>query len=381
MAGKSSGEKTVRTYNEGKRLQRDIYLIVISLCLFGSVFLYSSLGHLPPNEAMITLVKQVIFYLFGLFVMVLLTKATPEMVINFVPWFTVLTWILLLLPFSPIGFSAGGSRAWVSLGPVNFQPAELVKVAIILFTAYFTTRKAKWLEDYRRGFLPPLIVLLLYLVLIIIEPDLGNAMIITAIFLATMYAGGTKFKYLFGLLSLFSLAFAFLIKLKPYRMRRITAFLNPWKDPYDTGYNIIQSLIAHGRGGLLGVGLGNSLQKLHYLPEHHTDFIFSIIGEELGLLGTIGVALLYLALFLIAIKISLSARNKFVKMVSFGIGFAISIQALINMGMTVSMFPITGITLPLISYGGTSVIVTMIMAGLLANFARHAWEEGSENEG
>ena len=384
VARGTSGEKALtpneKARREVKRLQLDIYIILITLCLFGILALYSSLAHLPPAEATTMLMKQVIFYAIGWGIVLFLSKASPDEILRMVPGFTILTLFLLILPFTPLGFSAGGSRAWVKLGPINFQPSELAKVAIILFTAYFTTRKSKWLEDYRKGFIPTLIVLLSYLFLIELEPDLGNAMIITAIFLATMYAGGTKLKYLMGLVSAFSVVFAILIRMKPYRMKRITAFLNPWKDPYDTGYNIIQSLIAHGRGGIWGVGLGNSIQKLHYLPEHHTDFIFSIIGEELGLLGTLGVALLYLALFLIAVKISLRARNKFVKMVAFGIGFAISVQALINMGMTVSMFPITGITLPLISYGGTSVIVTMIMAGLLINFVKHAWEEVEEVE-
>ena len=359
----------------------EIALISLMLPLIGVISLTSALGHLPPAEAKLMIFKQVLFYVLGIGTALILYMMKPEILEKIVPAFTLFTIFLLILPLTPLGVEAGGARAWVRLGPFNFQPSELAKIAIILYTAYFTTKKSKWLEDYRRGFLPPLLLLGTYLFLLNLEPDLGNAMIITAIFLATMYAGGTRSLFLLGLISFFSLVFTLLILQRPYRMMRITAFINPWADRYGSGYNIIQSLIAHGRGGLWGVGLGSSIQKLYYLPEHHTDFIYSIIGEELGLLGTVGIALLYLALFLIAIRVALRTNQKFVKMVAFGVGFAIGIQALINMGMTVSMFPVTGITLPLISYGGTSVLVTFMMIGILANFIKnaHSWDRGERS--
>ncbi len=367
---------------EGSSLKRrnyltlDIWVITFSLIGTGLISLSSALTNLPASLYWKLLTKQIISYLIGLLIMYSVSKVQLIRLMRYVPIITLLTLIILILPLTPLGVEVGGSKAWVAIGFITFQPSELAKLVIILYTAYFTTYKWRLIKDYRHGFLPPLIILLLMALLIELEPDLGNLSIIASIFLATMYAGGAKVSHLLSLLLLFLTGFCGLVLIKPYRVKRILAFIDPWADPYGSGYNIIQSLLAHGRGKIWGVGLGLSLQKLYYLPEHHTDFIFSLIGEELGLVGTLGLATLYLALTILGVKISLLHKDKAGKMVAFGIAFAIGFQALINMGMTISLFPVTGITLPLVSYGGSSVIVTCTMLGLLLSLA-HGVERGT----
>jgi cell division protein FtsW len=276
--------------------------------------------------------------------------------------------ILVLVP--GLSREIGGARRWFRFGLFSFQPSQAAKIASILYLADFFSRKRLKLGNFYQGFLPPAIILALQAALILMQPDLGTSLLLLATAGIIFFASGVNRKYLLSCLFLSLPAVYFGILNVPYRRARIVSFLNPWQVRQGAGFQLIQSYLALGNGGILGVGLGQSKQKLFYLPAAHNDFVFSILGEELGLLGCLGVLILFSVFAYFAFKITLNAKDEFGQLLSLGIASIISLEAIINIGVCLGMFPTKGLPLPFISYGGSALVFNMIGVGLLFNVAR-----------
>lgn len=277
--------------------------------------------------------------------------------------------VLLGLVFMPhIGLEISGAKRWINLGVFSFQPAEIAKFALIFYLADVIARRGERIKYFWR-LIPAIMVMGAFVYLIEKEPDLGSALLIGITFLGMLFLGGAKFSHVAFLGSIGLIFGAMKIFQTGYRFKRIMAFLNPWGDPLNSGYQIIQSLIAIGSGGLFGVGLGASRQKFFYLPEQHTDFIFAILGEELGLIGTLAVIAFFIFFIYRGFKIALGANNSFLSLLAGGITFMIGFQAFLNMGVAISLLPATGVPLPFISFGGSSLLLNMIGVGFLLNIS------------
>jgi cell division protein FtsW len=263
------------------------------------------------------------------------------------PLFIVGGFLLVLVLIPGIGREVNGSRRWISLGFTGMQPSELMKFFVVLYAADYTVRKAAFMHDFKKGFLPMLSVMVFIGAMLLREPDFGALVVITSIAMAVLFLGGLNWRVFAGLIVMLAAAFVLLIIFSPYRLQRIVGFMDPWADAYGKGYQLSHSLIAFGRGEWLGVGLGGSVEKLFYLPEAHTDFLLAVVGEELGFAG-------------VAVVIAL-----FVALVAQGIGVWLSVQAFINMGVNLGLLPTKGLTLPFLSYGGTGIIVNCVAVAVL----------------
>ncbi len=277
--------------------------------------------------------------------------------------------LLIAVHIPGVGRTAGGATRWLRFGPLNFQPSELAKIAMVLYMAYSMSKKGELLKDFYVGFLPHMLVLGVFTALIFPQPDVGSVLIIVAITWLMMFIGGVRFLHLFSPLMVIVPVMTWFIIQEPYRWERIIGFLDPWQRPADIGYQLIHSLMAFGSGGAWGTGLGASHQKLFYLPEPHTDFIYSIIGEELGLAGVLAVLILYALILWRGMVIANRASDPFGCYVAAGLTAAIILQVCINMGVTLGLLPTKGLTLPFLSYGGTSLLVNMASVGVIMNIA------------
>jgi cell division protein FtsW len=263
-----------------------------------------------------------------------------------------------------------GARRWFRFKFLSFQPSELANLAVIVYIADFIACREEVLKTFLRGFLPPMAVLGIISLLVLVQPDLGTVIALGAVVFIMLFAAGVKVEYLAGIILASIPALYILIFRVSYRRARILAFLNPWLDPKGSGFQIIQSQIALGSGGITGVGLGHSMQKLFYLPAAHTDFIFSIIGEETGLLGTLTVIALFVLLILQGLKVVKNAPDKFGYFLALGLVSLISVKVVINIGVSCGLLPTKGLPLPFISYGGSSFIFDLVSIGILMNIAR-----------
>ena len=277
--------------------------------------------------------------------------------------------VLLALVLIPgIGKEVNGSHRWLALGPVKFQPSELVKLIVVVYLAGYLVRHGEQVRTSILGFLAPMGLIAFIAVLLLMEPDFGAAVVITATALGLMFLGGVRW-WLFGMLvALAGAALGVLAFAAPYRLERLTAFLNPWADPFNSGFQLTQALIAFGRGEWWGVGLGASIQKLFYLPEAHTDFLFAVLAEELGLVGAMAVILLFALLVWRAFALGRRAElagHRFAAYLAYGLGLWIALQSFINIGVNMGLLPTKGLTLPLLSYGGSSLVVSCIALALL----------------
>ncbi|MDO8438311.1 MAG: putative lipid II flippase FtsW [Nitrosomonadaceae bacterium] len=284
----------------------------------------------------------------------------------------VLLLVLVLIP--GIGREVNGSRRWLSLLVVNLQPSEFMKLFVVIYAADYTIRKSAYLDSFRKGFFPMLIVMLVIGLLLLREPDFGAFVVITVIAMATLFLGGMNLKLFAGLISFLVAGLLALIWVEPYRMQRIVGFMDPWIDPYGKGYQLSHALIAFGRGEWLGVGLGGSVEKLFYLPEAHTDFLLAVIAEELGFIGVATVVALFAGLVVRAFVIGRQAAMRerhFSALVAQGIGVWLGVQAFINMGVNMGVLPTKGLTLPLMSFGGSSIVANCVA---LAVLLRVDWE-------
>jgi cell division protein FtsW len=352
-----------------------LLLVAVLLVGFGALMIYSSTSVVTPVLARRG-VKE--FYYFKRHIFTILVGfacmfAAYRMGTSFIRKVSipllVFSFFLLVLVFVPhIGVSAGGANRWIKLWPSTFQPSELVKLSMVIFLARYLSM-SEYSPDNFKSFLKPLGVMLIFEVAFLKQPDFGAAMSLTILTFAMLFLSGVKLRYIASLLLL---AIPVIIKLamEPYRLRRITSFLNPWDDAQGSGFQLVQSFIALGSGGLTGVGLGSSKQKLAYLPESHTDFIFSIIGEEFGLIGVIVVIALFLVLFVKGVSIANKAKDEFVYYLASGLSLMVSLQALINFAVATGLVPTKGLPLPFISYGGSSLLVNMAAIGILLNISK-----------
>jgi cell division protein FtsW len=284
--------------------------------------------------------------------------------------------LLAAVLISPLGVTAGGSSRWLGIGPLRFQPSEFARFALIVYLAYSLEKKADRIKEFSIGFVPHVVVLGLVAGLILKQPDFGSAAILAVLTWLMMFVGGVRLLYLGSSCLLLGLAGAYFISLAGYRMRRLLSFLDPWQYSADAGYQIVHSLMAFGSGGWWGAGIGKGYQKLFYLPEPHTDFIFSVIGEELGLIGVLVIILLYLMIIWRGIRIARRAPDLFGSYLAIGLTIALGLQISINMAVTLGLLPTKGLTLPFLSYGGTSLVLNMATIGILMNIAAAGQSKG-----
>lgn len=280
--------------------------------------------------------------------------------------------ILLLIIVLLFGHEVNGSVRWISIGWVNIQPSELMKLFVVVFLAGYFVKYNEQVRTSVEGFLRPMILLSIVGILLLLEPDFGTAALVAMTALAMMFLGGVLLRQFVVLFALLTLAFAIAAYSKPYQMGRLNSFRNPWADPYDSGFQLIQSLIAFGRGDLWGVGLGGSIQKLFYLPEAHTDFLFAVLAEELGLIGVLIVITLFGFIVWRAFAIgrqAMLADRRYHGFLAYGLGLMIGLQAFINIGVNMGVLPTKGLTLPLMSYGGSSIVVTCIACAIILRIA------------
>jgi len=351
-------------------------IAILSLLLVGLVMVYSSSAvyaleeygdpyfFLKRQAMWLIIGGAILFYVSSFNYKNLEKLAYPTMAITFL--------LLLLVMIPQLSKEVGGARRWLSIGGINFQPSELAKFALAVFIAKSLVKRENRLSDFMYGYLPKLIVLGFFFLPILNQPDFGTAMIIGVVSFLMFFVGGVRPKFLFySCLTLLPFLFSALMGAE-YRRRRIFAFLDPWQDPSDGGFQAIQSFYAFGRGGFFGEGLGKSSQKLFYLPEAHTDFIFAIIGEELGLLGAGAIVALFGVLLWRGFRTALKVKDTFGSNLAIGLTILIVFQAFTNMSVAVGLLPTKGLTLPFISMGGSSLLVTMLCAGVLLNISEQA---------
>ncbi|MEJ6950936.1 stage V sporulation protein E [Natronospora cellulosivora (SeqCode)] len=353
-----------------------VFFIVITLLALGLIMILSasSIRALTLyGDSFYLFRNQLIWAVVGIAAMIFFMNVDYHIYKKYSKMILIITLILLILVLIPgIGIVAGGSRRWLGIGAFRIQPSELAKLGMVIYLARYFSRKSDNIDSFFNGVLPPLIILGIIFLLILLEPDLGTAVTIAGTFFLMLFTAGAKFSHLFFLVLSGIPMIIYFIFSEDYRRDRLLSFLDPWADPLDTGYHIIQSLLALGSGGIFGVGLGQSKQKFLYLPEPGTDFIFAVLGEELGVLGTLFVLALFFLFFWRGLKIASSVPDIFGSMLAVGISSMVVIQALINIGVVTSSMPITGITLPFISYGGTSLVIMLSAVGILLNISRHA---------
>ncbi len=357
--------------------------IILALLGFGLIMVFSA-STLVSRElygsqtAIFT--RQLIAMVLGMMALLVTMKIDYHLYQRRTVVFLLLGLSVLLLGFLLLTpGSAPGARRWVRLGPVNFQPSELAKLAVIVFTSGYLVWKKEHLNSLSRGLLPYLAVVGTVILLVLCGPDLGTALSIalTAGFL--MFVGGVRYRYFLALAAPILPALYLLVVRVPYRLNRVLAFLDPERDPYGIGYQIRQSLIAVGSGGWNGLGFAQSKQKLFFLPEPHTDFIYAVVGEELGFVGCLTLLLLFALLFRRGVRIALRADSPFGTFLGLGIVSMIAFQALINMSVTLSLLPTKGLPLPFISVGGSSIIVMLAAVGILLNISRQG-SDGGDSE-
>jgi cell division protein FtsW len=362
-----------------KKLRMDWFLFAIAamLALFGAVMVYSasamiSLRETQGESQFAYFYKQLAFTAFGLVVMYLATKFDyRRLQSEYVVYGLLAVTIALLVAvffFSPIN----GARRWIRLAGISFQPSELAKIALPIFLAYFLTKNEKTVGSLRETAVWCVAVFGVLSALILAEPDLGTVIVMAAIFATVYFAAGAKILHIAALVGGCVLLFAGALITSPYRRERVLAFLNPWENAERGAYQVVQGLYAIGSGGIFGEGFAKGEQKLFYLPYPHSDFIFAVVGEELGLIGTLAVVLAFGLLLWRGARAALLAPDRFGMLLGIGIITGIIVQALFNISVVISIVPAKGIPLPFISYGGTSIVMTLFAVGLLLNLSQHA---------
>lgn len=315
------------------------------------------------------LIRQSSYLLIGLFAAMIIMRiefSTWEKISTPLLFFTILLLLLVLIP--GVGKVVNGSRRWLALGPIGIQISEFAKLSMVLYISGYLVRQHQHVSEEIISFIKPMIILCIVAALLLAEPDFGATVVITSTVMAMLFLAGIKLRYYLGLLLLVVFALALLAISSPYRVARLTSFLNPWADQFNSGYQLTQSLIAFGRGGWLGAGIGDSVQKLFYLPEAHTDFIFAVLAEESGLLGVLFVILLYGIFITRGLVIGWSAYSQkrlFSAYTAYGLTLWLGLQAIINMSVNAGLLPTKGLTLPLISYGGASLVINCMVVALL----------------
>ena len=349
-----------------------VMLMAIALTCFGVVMVYSASSVMATkrfHDGFFFLKRQGIFALLGFLVMLTVMRIDYHVWKKLAVPALLLCLVLLGIVLIPgIGGKAGGASRWIKLPGFNLQPSEMAKLALIMYMAYSLDKKQDKVKNLANGFIPYMIVLVFLIGFLVMQPDLGGALTLAAVAMVMLFAAGTRLTYIF---SMFLLALPFLIfKLsRGYHKNRIEAFLDPWSDPEGKGFQIIQSWLALGTGGVFGQGLGEGKQKLFYLPEAHTDFILSVVGEELGFLGVVIIIGLFFLLVQRAMRIAVAAPDPFGRFLALGIAVLFGIEASVNMGVVTGLLPTKGLALPFISYGGSSLIISLFAVGILLNIS------------
>jgi len=357
-----------------RNIRVNLFTTTVILICIGIVMIYSASSIYAwerYQDSFFFLKRHIIFIFLGVLLAFLVMNVDYRKFRRFAKPVLIFSLLLLVLVLIPgIGREISGARRWFRFKFISFQPSELAILAIIIYIADFIHRKGNTIETLWQGFIPQILILGLTVLLILMQPDLGTALVIGIVVFIMLFIAGVRLTYLLSLILAGLPLLYVLIFSVPYRRMRIMAFLNPWLDPKGSGFQIIQSQISLGSGGIFGVGLGHSKQKLFYLPAAHTDFIFSIIGEECGLWGTIGVIILFIIFIHQCLKIVKNAPDKFGYFLSLGLVLMIALKAIINIGVSCGIFPTKGLPLPFISYGGSSLIFDIISVGILMNIAR-----------
>ena len=352
------------------------YLVLIPAILlfcFGLIAIYSTSSYMAAQEmghSFFYLKRQLFFGLLGISLLIIAKNIPAHYYSSLVYPALILSFVLLVMVFIPgIGAKVGGASRWIKIGSFSIQPSELAKISLAMYIAYSMSKKGPIMSSFSKGFLPHLIIVGSFMVLILMQPDLGTTVIIGCWLMMLLFVGGLNIFKLLFMVILACPVFYYLMFSAKYRIDRWTAFLHPWEDPQGLGYQIIHSFLAFGSGGVLGVGLGSSKQKLGFLPEAHTDFVLSIIAEELGLLGVTMVIVLFGVLIIRGIRISLNAPDLHSSYLALSISTLIGLQVIINMGVVMGMLPTKGLTLPFLSYGGSSLLVNLIGVGILLSIS------------
>ena len=373
MKKNTSRQQARRGYNLSRAVQVDNWLLVpvlllvtSGLVMVGSASIAIAESHGVSNSYY--LVRHIIYILLGVGLAStfrVIPIAFLERISRPLMWLSALVLLLVFIP--GIGLSVNGSARWISLGVANFQVVEAVKVMVIIYMAGYLVRKADMVKIRFFDTLKPLLLAAMLTAILLVQPDMGSAAVITAIVGGMVWLAGAALRHL-AMLGLMAVPVFTFAALEPYRLRRIISFTDPWADPYNSGFQLTQALIAVGRGEVFGVGLGASIQKLFYLPEAHTDFIFAVLAEEFGLLGVIVILSLFMLLVARIMSIGLMAHRAgkpFAGNIAYGIGLWIGLQALVSMGVNLGVLPTKGLTLPLISSGGSSVLMTFLALGIV----------------
>lgn len=354
--------------------ERYFIAIVIGLVLFGLVMLYSAsfiVAQEKYQDGYMLLKKQGVGVFLGIVMMFAMTKLSVDRLIRLlVPTLVVMISLLIMVRIPGLGLRAGGAWRWLKLGPLQVQPAEFAKYFIVFFAAYnltkdtFHTGITSWI---RRLAVPACLLALVYL-----QPDFGTIALVSICLFLMLFLAGCPMKYLLSTFSVLIPAAAFLVWNTPYRRARVLAFLNPWSNAETSGFQILQSFVAFRSGGLDGVGLGNSQEKLHFLPAAHNDFVLSVISEELGFIGLTIVLSAFLTLIFLGFRIGTNAKHPFHRLVAIGFTLIIGVQAFLNAGVVLGVLPTKGITLPFISYGGSSIVATLTAVGIVLRIAKES---------
>ena len=360
---------------KNKKIELTLFISVILISLFGVIMIYSSSyiwAEYKYNDPYKYLKNQGLFFLIGIFLMFFISKINYKKYFKYANKILFICITLLILVLIPgIGTVRNGSRSWFGIGSFGIQPSEFTKLGLIIFTSKYLSNNPSSMKNFKKGVLPILLLTLLIFGVIMLQPDFGTGTILVMTIIGILFVAGLNVKIFikFGIVGI--LGVVGLILVAPYRLKRILSFLNPWSDPLGSGFQIIQSLYSIGPGGLFGLGFGNSIQKHFYLPEPQTDFIFSIISEEFGFMGIIIISTLFIVIYYNCLKISIKCSDLFGKYLSFGITFGLIFQTILNLSVVVGLIPVTGVTLPFLSYGGSSLLIIMISIGIILNISRY----------
>lgn len=353
----------------------DLFLLatILGLVILGVLMVYSS-SHIwseyKYGDSYFYVKRQVLFAVVGLVLMFIITYFPHTIWRRYVNYILLFCFLLLVAVLVPgIGIIRGGAQSWIGVGGFSIQPAEFMKLGLILFLAAYFAHYYRYITTFTRGFFIPILLISAAFGLIMLQPDFGTGVVLVTTCVMMVFIAGARLIYFIYLGIIGLVGFACLIISAPYRMSRIMSFLNPWDDPLGDGFQIIQSLYSLGPGKLIGTGFDQSIQKHFYLPEPQTDFIFAIIGEELGFVGASITIILFFLLCLRGIQIALNVRDPFSRYIAFGITTMISIQVIINISVVIGLIPVTGITLPFLSYGGSSLTLTLCSVGFLLNIS------------
>ena len=352
----------------------DYGLLIPAMCLLflGLVMVYSASSPLADHrmgDSYYYLKKQALFCLLGIGLMLVAKRTPVTFYLRLAYPLLGLSYLLLIMLFIPgIGAKIGGAHRWIRLGWLTLQPSELAKFSLVIYMAYSMAKKGNQMTSFSQGLVPHLLVAGAFMALIVLQPDLGTAVIIACWLLVLLFVGGVRITHLLVIFLALAPGVIWMILRADYRLKRWLAFINPWEDPKGIGFQIINSFLAFGAGGPFGVGLGNSKQKLFYLPEPHTDFVFAIAAEELGLVGTAAIIVLFGILIARGVKVALDAKDLYSTYLAFGLTSLIGLQVVVNRARS-RVLPTKGLTLPFISYGGSSLIMNLLWWAVLLSIS------------